>query len=219
MSKTLIIPGSFNPVTNNHISMALTAKNAVGANKVLFVPAHDSYVARKRALIPVYCRVALINSMEDCEKYNIWASDIETANPFPQITYSTVTQIREEDDKNGIFNEYYVCLGMDNIRYLTTWYGWKPLVEEYNIIACTREGQRLDTTLVEAGLMDYKDHFTEIQIPQNPYSSSFVRGLCEKGDFRDVKDLVPSNVYDYLLKFYGVMNHLYYTKSSAKEVV
>ena len=44
MSKIVIIPGSFNPVTNAHIEMALIAKKAVGANKVIFIPAHDKYV-------------------------------------------------------------------------------------------------------------------------------------------------------------------------------
>lgn len=56
--------------------------------------------------------------------------------------------------------------------------------------------------------MEYKDHFTEIQIPENHTSSSLVRDLCEQGEFEKVKELVPRNVYEYLIRFYDVMNRM-----------
>lgn len=181
MNKILLIPGSFNPITNAHVDMALTAKKAVNADVILFIPAHDTYVAKKKTLIPGYCRVSLINSMSNCDENNMWASEVETTSFFPQRTYNTITQIRDMNEKDYIFNEYYICLGMDNIETLTTWYNWKPFVEEYNFVACVREGQNLETALREANLMTYKNHFTEIQIPENHTSSSLVRDLCEKG--------------------------------------
>ena len=112
------------------------------------------------------------------------------------------------NEKDYIFNEYYICLGMDNIETLTTWYNWKPFVEEYNFVACVREGQNLEAALREANLMEYRNHFTEIQIPENHTSSSLVRDLCEKGEFEKVKELVPRNVYEYLIRFYDVMNRM-----------
>lgn len=208
MNKILLIPGSFNPITNAHIDMALAAKKAVDADIIYFIPAHDTYVAKKKTLIPGYCRVNLINSMSNCDKDNMWALDFETISFFPQRTYNTITQLREEAEKDYNFNEYYICLGMDNIKSLTTWYNWKPFVEEYNFIACVRENQNLNNALEEAGLTEYKDHFIEIQIPKNHTSSSLVRSLCEEGDFEQVKELVPENVYEYLIRFYDVMNHM-----------
>ena len=56
--------------------------------------------------------------------------------------------------------------------------------------------------------MEYKDHFTEIQIPENHTSSSLVRNLCENGEFEKIKELVPRNVYEYLIRFYDVMNRM-----------
>ena len=97
---------------------------------------------------------------------------------------------------------------MDNIKDLTTWYNWEPFVEEYSFVACVREGQKLETALKESGLIEYKDHFTEIQIPQNHTSSSLVRNLCENGEFEKVKELVPKNVYEYLIRFYDVVNRM-----------
>ena len=198
MNKLLLIPGSFNPITNAHVEMALTAKAAVDADTIYFIPAHDTYVAKKKTLIPGYCRVELINSMPICKDYNIRALDVETTSFFPQRTYNTITQFRDKAEKSYHFYEYYICLGMDNIKTLTFWYNWKPFVEEYNFVACVREGQELNKSLEEAGLTDYKDHFTEIKIPENHTSSSLVRDLCEEEKFDEVKKLVPENVYEYL---------------------
>ena len=188
--------------------MALTAKAAVDADTIYFIPAHDTYVAKKKTLIPGYCRVELINSMPICKDYNIRALDVETTSFFPQRTYNTITQFRDKAEKSYHFYEYYICLGMDNIKTLTSWYNWKPFVEEYNFVACVREGQELNKSLEEAGLTDYKDHFTEIKIPENHTSSSLVRDLCEEEKFDEVKKLVPENVYEYLVRFYDVMNRI-----------
>ena len=208
MNKLLLIPGSFNTITNAHVEMALTAKAAVDADTIYFIPAHDTYVAKKKTLIPGYCRVELINSMPICKDYNIRALDVETTSFFPQRTYNTITQFRDKAEKSYHFYEYYICLGMDNIKTLTSWYNWKPFVEEYNFVACVREGQELNKSLEEAGLTDYKDHFTEIKIPENHTSSSLVRDLCEEEKFDEVKKLVPENVYEYLVRFYDVMNRI-----------
>lgn len=208
MNKILLIPGSFNPITNAHVDMALAAKKAVNADTVYFIPAHNTYVAKKKTLIPGCRRVSLINSAPSCKQNNMRALDIETTSPFPQRTYNTITQLRNEAEKNHKFNEYYICLGMDNIKDLTTWYNWKPLVEEYRFAACVREGKKLTEALERAGLIKYKDRFTEITIPENHISSSLVRDLCEQGEFNRVKELVPENVYEYLFRFYDAMNRI-----------
>ena len=120
------------------------------------------------------------------------------------------------NEKDYIFNEYYICLGMDNIETLTTWYNWKPFVEEYNFVACVREGQNLDTALKEANLMEYKDHFTEIQIPENHTSSSLVRDLCEKGEFEKVKELAYENLDEALIFF--IDSEKIYLKNQGQEI-
>lgn len=203
MSKIVIIPGSFNPVTNAHIEMALTAKEVVGANKVIFIPAHDTYVAKKKTLIPGCDRVSLINSIPICVKNNVCSLNIEIVNPFPPKTYNTLKQLECMDKKKGIRNKYYICLGIDNIIDLPNWYNWKNLIKEHNFIACTRNGQGLDNALKKAGLTKYKNHFMEIKIPENNISSTLVRILCQRDEYEKVKELVPQNVYEYLVVFYN----------------
>lgn len=205
MSKIVIIPGSFNPVTNAHIEMALTAKKTVGADKVIFIPAHDTYVAKKKTLIPGNYRVSLINSIPICEQNNVCASNIEIISSFPPKTYNTLKQLEHIDKENDIQNEYYICLGMDNIIDLPNWYNYENLIKEHKFIACTRNGQRLDDALAKAGLTKYKNHFMEIKIPENNTSSTLVRNLCEKSEYKKVKELVPQNVYEYLVQFYNKM--------------
>lgn len=114
MNKILLIPGSFNPITNAHVDMALAAKKVVNADTIYFIPAHDTYVAKKKTLIPGYCRVSLINSMPNCKQNNMWALDIETTSFFPQRTYNTITQIRDEANFGFTYDmlDEYIRTGM-----------------------------------------------------------------------------------------------------------
>lgn len=205
MNNILLIPGSFNPIINAHIEMAKTAKKKVHADEVCFIPAHDTYVTKKKTLIPGESRCRLID--EVTPDYMTYTS-IEIGSFLPQKTYDTVAKLRKDCDKDYKFYNLYICLGMDNIKTLTTWYNWQPFVEENMFVACVREGQNLDESLKEAGLTQYKNRFTEIIIPENHISSSLVRNLCEQGRFDEIKNIVPENVYEYLRRFYEVLNRI-----------
>ena len=45
MNKILLIPGSFNPITNAHVDMALAAKKAVNVYRIFYPGAR--YICRK----------------------------------------------------------------------------------------------------------------------------------------------------------------------------
>lgn len=205
MNRILLIPGSFNPITNAHIDMAKVAQKKVNAEQVYFIPAHDTYVAQKKTLIPGKSRCRLI---EEATPNDMSCISIEVNSFLPAKTYDTISKFREGLDKDYRFYDFYICLGMDNIKTLTTWYNWQPFVEENMFVACVREGQNLDKTLKEANLVKYKNHFIEIMIPENHTSSSLVRSLCEENKFDEVKDIVPENVYEYLRRFYDVLNRI-----------
>lgn len=205
MNSILLIPGSFNPLTNAHIDMAKVAQKKINAEQVYFIPAHDTYVAQKKTLIPGKSRCRLIDEATPDDMSYI---SLEVNSFLPAKTYDTITKFREDLDKDYRFYDFYICLGMDNIRTLTTWYNWQPFVEENMFVACVREGQNLENALKEAGLTEYRNHFVEIMIPENNISSSLVRSLCEQGKFEEIKDIVPENVYEYLRRFYDVLNRI-----------
>ena len=206
LDNVVIIPGSFNPVTNAHLEMARDAGAAVRARHVIFVPAHDSYVARKGTLIPGKVRCRLINDAS--MKAHTFASDREVNSFLPKRTYETVSELKEQYNTEFKFWNFYICLGMDNIKTLTSWYNWEPLIKENRFIACRRENETLENALKEAGLEEYADRFLEIQIGKNRISSSLVRQLSEQGDFSRVQSMVPKNVCDYLRRFYDVFERL-----------
>lgn len=205
MNNILLIPGSFNPITNAHINMAKVAQKKVNAEKVYFIPAHDTYVAQKKTLIPGKSRCRLI---EEATPDNMTYISYEVDSFLPQKTYDTITKFRKYHDEDYKFYNFYVCLGMDNIKTLTTWYNWQPFVEENMFVACVRENQNLEEALADARLTQYKDRFTEIMISENHISSSLVRNLCEQGKFNEIRSIVPQNVYEYLRRFYEVLNRI-----------
>lgn len=87
MNNILLIPGSFNPITNAHIEMAKTAQKAVNANMVYFIPAHDTYVAKKKTLIPGHSRCRLI---EEATPKDMTYIPTEVNSFLPKKTYDTV---------------------------------------------------------------------------------------------------------------------------------
>lgn len=205
MNNILLIPGSFNPITNAHIEMARVAQRKINAEKVYFIPAHDTYVAQKRTLIPGKSRCRLI---EEATPDDMTYISYEVDSFLPQKTYDTITKLREYCDKDYKFYNFYICLGMDNIKTLTTWYNWQPFVEENMFVACVRDGQNLDESLAETELIQYRDRFVEVMISENHISSSLVRNLCEQGRFDEIKNIVPENVCKYLRRFYEVIDRI-----------
>ena len=191
MSNILIFPGSFNPITNAHIKIAKIAQEKINAEKVLFIPAHDKYVARKKNVISGNIRCKLINESTPADMY---ALSIETGSVIPKKTYDTVEEIR----KINIGKDLYICLGVDNVKSLTTWYNWEQFVKENKFVICSRNEVSLEQILKGSVLKNYKHNFTEISIPRNNISSSLVRELCGRGEMDKVKEIVPINVYQYL---------------------
>ena len=205
MSNVLLVPGSFNPITNAHIEMATVAKETINATEVYFIPAHDTYVAKKKTLIPGHSRCKLIESATP-EWMHALPDEVESF--LPQKTYDTVNKLKCTVTSSYVFNDYYICLGMDNIQTLTSWYNWQPFVLENKFVACVRNGQSLANALEEAGLSEYADRFIEVKIPENNISSSLVRELCEQSKFDEIKDLVPEIVYEYMKNFYGTLGRI-----------
>lgn len=207
MHKHIYIPGSFNPITNAHIEMAKAAADVAqhvdppGPTFVEFIPAHDTYVAsEKETLIPGYTRYELIHDALPYSKDYIFSVyPIEITADTPPKTYDTISKIKEiygRRDDSWSKHMFFVCLGIDNLENIKTWYNWKHFIWDNRFIICSRNGKTLK---------DYDIPFRwveEISIPFNNISSTLVRKMCEKGEFNVVKDMVPENVFDYLRRFY-----------------
>lgn len=208
--KIILYPGSFNPITNAHINIANTALQKLNADKIIFIPANDSYVAKKDTLISGPIRCKLIEDI-DCtlcdkkevsyieisgfDKYGNWNTYADT----PPKTYNTVNLIKKLNPNNI----YYICIGIDNLQSLRTWYNWKTFIKNNKFIVFKRNGISLIDALYSFDLYEYKNNFIELEIEPNNISSSLVRNNCKLHKFDDIKNIVPNNVYNYLLEFYN----------------
>ena len=107
MNNILLIPGSFNPITNAHIERAKTAKEKINASEVYFIPAHDTYVAKKKTLIPGKSRCRLIE--EATPDYMTYTS-LEIDSFLPVKTYDTISKFREKLDRDYKFYDFYIIV-------------------------------------------------------------------------------------------------------------
>ena len=98
--KICVLFGSFNPLTNAHITALRTAVNAIGADKGLFVATNGQYLKRKTVKIddPFYLsegeREAIIDKVCESEpNLEFWGFELGGINPS---RFKTLCKIQKQ---------------------------------------------------------------------------------------------------------------------------
>ena len=128
-----ILGGSFNPPHVGHLRMALEVKEALGPQKVLFIPAAVPPHKPAGGLLPFALRaemlkktLAALPGLEVCP--------IENERPGPSYTVDTLSALSAvyPDARLGFI------LGGEDLPLLPTWNRWKSLPELADLIILPR---------------------------------------------------------------------------------
>lgn len=195
-AKRALIFGSFNPVTNAHISMGITAKKALGPDTVVtYIPASDTYIKswKKYEDGSILSAGARITLLEDAvTSYGFEVSTIETDGVTDGKTYNTVEYFG--------FDDCVLCLGMDNILQIKKWYNWQNLLARGHFLLFWRNMNRVRQREADSILGQMTHPYTFACLPKGraDISSTQVRDCYRNRDFKKLKSLVPENVFQYL---------------------
>lgn len=201
MMKIVLVPGSFNPVTNAHFEMAEAAVRLVSADILVFIPANDKYLERKNCkIIPGEVRGDLIlqTIKERASKAPIRRCGVdfrEVDGTLDGLTYHTVQAYQEAYPGA----EIYVVLGMDNLEELTSWNSWEEFVKNTKFIFCSRENSSND---IPYRMLEYVDNFNFIFIKPNSISSTLVRSLAEQKEYDKIREITSEAVTRYMEEKY-----------------
>lgn len=199
--KTILVFGTFNPITMAHIHIATLAKEKVNADEVIYVPAKDGFLKgwkgmESKAVMTSDIRVKLMQ--EALEPLGYKVSTVEIDELSDGKTYNTLAYLRE----NKIIEESYIVMGIDKVCELERWYMGENLVKENNYIIVDRNNTSLEEVITSSKVaIKYKDNF--IPIHDSLYSdtsSTTIRDAYINKDLKSVKNLLPENVYKYLKK-------------------
>ncbi|OQA00281.1 MAG: putative nicotinate-nucleotide adenylyltransferase [Planctomycetes bacterium ADurb.Bin401] len=135
-NKIILFGGTFDPVHKGHIEVALCARQKIGADKIILIPARRSPHKQNQPVASDIDRITMLQlAVKDYEYFQI--SNVELNRAEPSYTIDTIRQMRK---KFGQDCELYLLIGADMLRDLPLWHKINNLLEECNICVMNRGG-------------------------------------------------------------------------------
>jgi len=134
MKKIGIYGGTFDPIHHAHLILARQARESLGLEMVIFVPAATSPF-KDSPVASMEMRLSMLQAAIEGEPAFV-ADDCELRRSPPSYTIDTVEQIRQRE--GGA--EIYYLLGQDNIETLPGWHRFEELEKLVRFVVLDRTG-------------------------------------------------------------------------------
>ncbi len=177
-----ILGGSFNPPHIGHLILAQDVLEALGLDKVFFIPTNIS-PHKNNNEVEAEKRLEMLNiAIEDNDKFQ--ALDLEIKRGDISYTIDTIRELKS----NYPEDDFYLIIGSDLANDFSNWKEPEAIKNAVNIVVAKRQDHPLDS----------KNNFTIVDIKQVEISSSLIRNLISKGKL--VKYLLRDRVSEYINK-------------------
>ena len=180
--------GSFNPIHNAHLRLALSAWQFLDLAQVQLLPAGQPW-QKKPLQVSAENRLAMLRlAIQDMPQLQINTMEIERDGP----TYTIDTLKSLPPDAN-----YYWLMGSDQLNNFCTWKAWQEILDYVQLVVVQRPGYQAQVPPELADELRHKnDHLIMMPFDELDISSSEIRQkLLNK---QDVSTLVPTAVLDYI---------------------
>lgn len=193
MEKIGILGGTFNPVHNGHINMALGFFQKLNLDRVVLIPVWSPPHKRADELISAgdrlnMCRLACTGN-EGLE-----VSDVEIRRGGKSYTVDTLHELKKIMPQS----RFFLITGADMFITLEQWKNFREIMKLAALCACSRKEGELSLLREFAGKFE-NEYGAECHIenfPVTDVSSTQVRKLLNSG--ADVSGLVPEPVLKYI---------------------
>ena len=209
MSKLLgIFGGTFDPVHFGHLRPALEVKQALGLERVLFLP-NQALPDREPPMLSAEKRKALLElAIASMPGFELDTRELERKS----MSFMVDTLVSLRDD----FPDKALCLilGMDAFSDLYRWHKWQEILRLCHIVVTTRPGSNWSTGWPEAPEMKALKQYRVEDVSglravnagrillqsvlQLDISSSYIRKQLRQG--HDIRYLLPEDVREKLLE-------------------
>lgn len=191
--------GTFAPIHNGHLRLALELRERLGLSRVHMIPSAQP-PHRDAPPVPPQRRLDWVR-LACGDEPGLFVDDREIRREGPSYTYDTLAELHEEQPTVPLV----LLLGDDAANNLHTWHRWRELFELANLVFVERpyeppapapelaaflRGRRVNTA---AELLAGKaGHWMAASIPPLAISSTRIRQLLAGG--RSIRGLVPEAV-------------------------
>ncbi|MDW8240290.1 MAG: nicotinate-nucleotide adenylyltransferase [Acidobacteriota bacterium] len=134
-----IFGGSFDPVHQGHMEVAVAVCNRLSLDRVEFVPAFRAPHKKSAATASHWHRFAmLVLATTAHEKF--FVSPIELELSRPAYTIETIQRFKQQWPDQ---TEFYFILGADSLAEITSWKDYETLLSSCHFVAVNRPGHDL----------------------------------------------------------------------------
>ena len=207
-----IFGGSFDPVHNEHIGMALSAKSELGLDRLYIVPAKVSPFKKIRRVASPTNRLNMLNLAFTDE--DVIVSDYEIKKDTDSYTFETILHFRKFFPRDQL----YFIMGGDNLASFKDWKKPEVIAKNADIVVIERKGE---FSSIDEEVKKFKRKFgkncIKLSYVGDSVSSTKVRIYESLGLSLD--GLVPKAVEDYIKEhnIYAGNPYLSYIKENLTE--
>jgi nicotinate-nucleotide adenylyltransferase len=183
--------GTFDPIHLGHLAIAEEAREALGLDSILFVPAGRPPHKRAQDVSPAEDRVEMVRiAIEDNPAFEL--SRIEVDRDGPSYTVDTLEELALETGA-----ELTLILSAETFVQLPTWHEPARLFAAASMAVVPRDGYPVpDPSWLEEAFPGREDRVTYLDGPRLGLSSTSIRARVAAG--RSIRYLVPPAVEAYI---------------------
>lgn len=192
-SRIGILGGTFNPIHNGHIRLALCAVDELSLDKVLIMPSGKSYFKNQDEIVNTLHRVNMVNlAIEDYPKLIL--DDMETKREGNSYTYETLEILSNK----YITDDLYYIIGADTLFSIETWRMPQTIFNLSTIVTCKRNNHSQEELEIQRDhlISEFGARIVLLDCPEYDISSTQIRNNIRQG--LSLKNLVCSNVEQYI---------------------
>ncbi len=185
-----VFGGTFDPPHYGHLLLAEQAREQLGLERVLWVPAGDPWRKAGAPVSPASHRLAMLRlAVEGNDSFEIDTSELE--RPGPSYTVDTLTLLQTKNPAPELF----FLLGADALADLSNWHDPARLAEVARLGTAARGGKRIPDAVLETLLPGLSSHIEWFNMPRLDISATDVRARSEQG--QSLRYFVPPAVETY----------------------
>jgi nicotinate-nucleotide adenylyltransferase len=192
-----LMGGTFDPIHVGHLAIAEEARDALGLDRIVFVPAGQPPHKPPGSVTPIEHRMAMVRlAIADNDAFEL--SRIEVDRPGLSYTVDTVEALASNADLT-------VILSVETFAELPSWHEPERLLAAARVAVVPREGYPApDPAWLAATFPGREDRVTYLEGLRLGLSSTALRARVASG--RSIRYLVPAPVEAYI-----AANQLYRT--------
>ncbi len=187
-----LLGGSFDPIHEAHLTLALSAQTHLHTASVQLIPAAAPW--QRQALAASTEHRAAMVELAIAEHPGLVLNRIEIERGGASYTIDT---LRELTAQAAAPIQYIWILGADQLANFCTWKNWQEIVTLAELAVAARPGSQLQTP--EPLLLALREHnlpLHRLPMPEMPVSGSTIRQRLAAGE--SVDGLVPPAVLRYI---------------------